>query len=90
MIEDDLKFFTQSALIVVNRFPDESPTGVDSAIQNMTIPPIDPSQEPRIALVAMVSAPLPPWIDYFMHAAAANKDKGFVFRLKPNRKNKNI
>ena len=54
----------------MNRFPDEHMAGhVAEAMFATPIPPRNSTAAVRLALVALLSGPLPRWIDYFTHAA---------------------
>ena len=56
---------------LVNRFPDEHASGhVAEAMFDAAIPPRNSSEPVRLALVTLLSGPLPRWIDYFTHAAS--------------------
>jgi hypothetical protein len=70
------RYVMQAEAFAPNRFADEDPNGiVDSWLQTMVIPPRAPKPH-RVALVAIWPGVLPLWIDYFIRAAAASKDKG--------------
>ncbi len=69
-------YVIQAEAFAPNRFADEDPNGiVDSWLQTMVIPPLAPKPH-RVALIAIWPGVLPLWIDYFIRAAAASKDKG--------------
>jgi hypothetical protein len=78
------RYVMQAEAFAPNRFADEDPNGiVDSWLQTMVIPPRAPKPH-RVALIAIWPGVLPLWIDYFIRAAAASKDKGRLHQTKIN------
>ena len=59
--------------------PDEDPDGpVDDPWLAEPVPPVDNAAAVRIALVCLVAGPLSADMDYFIHSAAASRDKGAI------------
>eukprot|EP00042_Codosiga_hollandica_P057060 m.837579 g.837579 ORF g.837579 m.837579 type:complete len:1010 (+) comp59489_c0_seq1:48-3077(+) len=64
------------------RFPDEGDVDVDDPGNLMQpLPPRNPNETPRIALICLWLGKLPVYIDYFLKSAAANKHLGIDFYI---------